>query len=83
MKEEDNFGEADMPFAFLIRNGKIESIALLQMDGCMTKDEIKQALELAKKGALKIYEMQKEAILKRYLEAGEEMDEIAEGREDA
>ncbi|WP_456468955.1 exosome complex exonuclease Rrp41 [Archaeoglobus sp.] len=83
MKEEDNFGEADMPFAFLIRNGKIESIALLQMDGCMTKEEVKRAVELAKKGALKIYEMQKEAILKRYLEAGEEMDEIAEGREDA
>ncbi len=82
MKEEDNFGEADMPFAFLIRNGKIESIALLQMDGCMTRDEIRQALELAKKGALKIYEMQREAILKRYLEVGEEMDEIAEGRED-
>ena len=83
MKEEDNFGEADIPFAFLIRNGKIESIALLQMDGCMTKEEVKRAVELAKKGALKIYEMQKEAILKRYLEAGEEMDEIAEGREDA
>lgn len=78
MKEEDNFGEADMPFAFLIRNGRIESIALLQMDGSMTKNEIRQAIELAKRGALKIYEMQKEAILKKYLKAGEEMDEIEE-----
>lgn len=78
MKEEDNFGEADMPFAFLIRNGKIESIALLQMDGCMTRDEIRQSIELAKMGALKIYEMQREAILKKYLKAGEEMDEVAE-----
>ncbi|KUJ93731.1 MAG: putative exosome complex exonuclease 1 [Archaeoglobus fulgidus] len=68
MKEEDNFGEADMPFAFLIRNGKIESIALLQMDGRMTRDEVKQAIELAKKGALQIYEMQREAILRRYIE---------------
>ncbi|MEM0330469.1 MAG: exosome complex exonuclease Rrp41, partial [Archaeoglobaceae archaeon] len=50
MKEEDNFGEADMPFAFLIRGGKIESIALLQMDGRMTRDEIKEAIKLAKKG---------------------------------
>ncbi len=83
MKEEDNFGEADMPFAFLIRNGKIESIALLQMDGRMTREEVKQAIELAKKGALQIYEMQREAILKRYMEVGEEMDEIAEGGEDA
>ncbi|AAB90744.1 MULTISPECIES: exosome complex exonuclease Rrp41 [Archaeoglobus] len=83
MKEEDNFGEADMPFAFLIRNGKIESIALLQMDGRMTRDEVKQAIELAKKGALQIYEMQREAILRRYIEVGEEMDEITEGGEDA
>jgi exosome complex component RRP41 len=83
MKEEDNFGEADIPFAFLIRNGKIESIALLQMDGRMTREEIKKAMELAKKGALQIYEMQREAILKRYIEAGEEIDEIAEGGEDA
>ena len=83
MKEEDNFGEADMPFAFLIRNGRIESIALLQMDGRMTKDEIRQAIELAKKGALQIYQMQREAILRRYIKVGEEMDEIAEGDEDA
>ncbi len=83
MKEEDNFGEADLPLAFLIRGGKIESIALLQMDGCMTKDEIKQAIELAKKGAMKIYELQREAIMRRYLEAGEEVDEITEGSEGA
>ncbi|WP_202319075.1 exosome complex exonuclease Rrp41 [Archaeoglobus neptunius] len=83
MKEEDNYGEADLPFAFLIRSGKIESIALLQMDGCMTREEVRQAVELAKKGALRIYKMQRDAILKRYLEAEEEMEEIAEGREDA
>jgi exosome complex component RRP41 len=72
MKEEDNFGEADMPFAFLIRGGKIESIALLQMDGRMTKAEIKEALNLAKKGAMEIYNMQREAIMKQFVEEGEE-----------
>jgi len=72
MKEEDNFGEADMPFAFLIRGGKIESIALLQMDGRMTKEEIKEALNLAKKGAMEIYNLQREAILKQFVEEGEE-----------
>lgn len=82
MKEEDNFGEADIPFAFLIRGGKIESITLLQMNGCMTKEEIKQALELAKKGALKIYEMQREAILRRYVRVSEEVEEMVGGMED-
>ncbi|MEM0088609.1 MAG: exosome complex exonuclease Rrp41 [Archaeoglobaceae archaeon] len=71
MKEEDNFGEADMPFAFLIRGGKIESIALLQMDGRMSKEEIKEAIKLAKKGAMEIYKLQREAIMKKFLEEEE------------
>ncbi|MFN3384593.1 MAG: exosome complex exonuclease Rrp41 [Archaeoglobaceae archaeon] len=71
MKEEDNFGEADMPFAFLIRGGKIESIALLQMDGRMTREEIKEAINLAKKGAMEIYQLQREAIMKRFLKEEE------------
>ncbi|MCS7143777.1 MAG: exosome complex exonuclease Rrp41 [Archaeoglobaceae archaeon] len=72
MKEEDNFGEADMPFAFLIRGGKIESIALLQMDGRMTRAEIKEAINLAKKGAMEIYNLQREAIMKQFVEEEEE-----------
>ena len=71
MKEEDNYGEADIPFAFLIRGGKIDSIALLQMDGKMTKEEIKEAIKLAKKGAMEIYQMQREAIMKKFIQEGE------------
>jgi len=71
MKEEDNFGEADMPFAFLIRGGKIESIALLQMDGRMTKEEIREAINLAKKGAMEIYKLQREAVMKQFVEEEE------------
>ncbi len=67
MKEEDYYGEADVPFAFLIRNGKIESITLLQMDGKLTFEELKMALELAKKGAMQIYKLQREAIIKKYI----------------
>jgi len=67
MKEEDNYGEADIPFAFLIRNGKIESITLLQMDGKVTREELKIALEMAKKGAMQIYQLQREAVLKKYI----------------
>ncbi len=66
MKEEDNFGEADVPFAFLIRNSRIESIALLQMDGRMTVDEVKKGLQMAKRGAMQIYEMQRDAIMRKY-----------------
>jgi len=66
MKEEDNYGEADLPFAFVIRNGKIESISLLQMDGRMTADEVKRALEMAKKGAMEIYRLQRDAIMRKY-----------------
>ncbi|MET1124330.1 MAG: exosome complex exonuclease Rrp41 [Archaeoglobaceae archaeon] len=75
MKEEDFYGEADMPFAFFIRNGKIESITLLQMDGRMTKEEIRQALELAKKGAMEIYRMQREAILKKFIADAKEVND--------
>lgn len=71
MKEEDYYGEADIPFAFLIRNGKIESITLLQMDGRVTREELKMALEIAKKGAMQIYQMQREAIIKKYVKEEE------------
>jgi len=67
MKEEDNYGEADIPFAFLIRNGKIEAITLLQMDGKVTPDELREALKLAKKGAMQIYQLQREAIMRKYI----------------
>ncbi len=76
MKEEDNYGQADIPFAFFIRNDRIESIALLQMDGRVSKDEFKEALEMAKKGAMEIYRMQKEAIKAKYVVEEEEVDEV-------
>ncbi len=73
MKEEDNYGEADIPFAFFIRNDRIESIALLQMDGRVTRAELIKAVELAKKGAMQIYSLQKDAIKSKYV--FEEVDE--------
>ncbi len=75
MKEEDFYGEADLPVAFLIRNDKIESIALLQMDGKMSVDEVKEGIKLAKKGAMQIYKLQREAIMKKYME-DEEKEEV-------
>jgi len=60
---EDNFGEADVPIAVLPRTGEI---ALLQMDGDLTKDELKKLLEMGKKACEEIYAKQKEALKKKY-----------------
>jgi exosome complex component RRP41 len=44
MREEDNFGQADMPLAIAPMSG---DIILLQMDGKMTREEFIYALDLA------------------------------------
>ncbi|MEM2890660.1 MAG: exosome complex exonuclease Rrp41 [Candidatus Hadarchaeum sp.] len=63
MKEEDQFGTTDMPVAIIPRK---KVITLLQMDGHFTKEEFKQALELAFKGCEKIYEVQRQALKEKY-----------------
>lgn len=62
MKEEDNFGQADMPIA-MTPGGEI---TLLQMDGHMTVEECHRAMELAKKGCRDIYDMQRKVLIDRY-----------------
>lgn len=62
-KEEDNFGQADLPIAIAPRTGEI---LLLQMDGHLTQNEFDTALDLAIKGCKDIAELQKEAILEKY-----------------
>jgi len=59
--EEGNV--ADIPVAMLPNS---EQITLLQMDGKVTKDELKKVLELAKKACKKIYEIQKDALKNKY-----------------
>jgi len=61
--EEDNNSEADVAFA-IIPNRNL--VSLLQMDGILTKEELIQLLELAKRTCKKIYEMQREALLEKY-----------------
>jgi exosome complex component RRP41 len=61
LKEEDNYGQADLPVAMMPKN---EDIVLLQMDGHMTQEEFDRALSMAMDGCRKIYEMQKEALRK-------------------
>jgi len=62
-KEEDNFGQADLPIAIAPRTGEV---LLLQMDGHLTNDEFNQALDLAIKGCKDVSEIQKKAIKQKY-----------------
>jgi len=59
-KEEEK-AATDIPVAFL---AKSEKISLLQLDGKIKADELKRALELAKKTCKKIVEIQKQALKK-------------------
>jgi exosome complex component RRP41 len=62
-KEEDNYGEADMPMAVVPRTG---DIILLQMDGVLTFEEFERCLEMGMKACKKIYEIQRDALKRRY-----------------
>jgi len=58
-------GSVDIPVAFIPRTGEI---TLLQLDGLITKEQLKEALALARKGCMQIYEVQKEALRAKYKE---------------
>ncbi len=60
---EDKQGDADLPVAFM---PKSNVIGLLQMDGSLTEEEFKQALDLAINACRRIYDMQREALKQKY-----------------
>ncbi len=62
-KEEDNFGDADCPMAVVRGTGEI---VLLQMDGHLTYDEFQKAMELSLGAAEKLFELQRDALRRRY-----------------
>ena len=62
-KEEDNFGQAEVPMAIV---PSTDEIVLLQMDGNMTREEFDRAIDLAYGACHEIYEVQKAALKKRY-----------------
>ena len=64
-EEEDYDGTTDIPCAFMSRN---DEITLLQLDGDISAEELKQAVELGKEGCKQIYEIQKKALKERYKE---------------
>ncbi|MEM2026456.1 MAG: exosome complex exonuclease Rrp41 [Candidatus Bathyarchaeia archaeon] len=69
---EDKEGEADLPVAYMPNLGLI---SLLQMDGTLTFEEFKQALNLAIEGCKQIYRLQKEALKAKYVAIKEEVEE--------
>lgn len=68
-KQEDNWGEADMPIAYLPRKKRI---SLMQMDGHFTPEEFKRALNLAVRACEQIYESQRNALKEKYSPGQEE-----------
>lgn len=62
-KDEDNKGEADLPIAVVPRTGEI---ALMQLDGDLTREEFEKAFDMAVEGSLKVNEIQREALLAEY-----------------
>ncbi len=62
-KEEDNFGEADIPVGYVPRT---KEIVLLQMDGDLTHEEFTRGINMAISGCEKVYEVQRDALKRRY-----------------
>ena len=66
---EDMWGEADMPVAMMPSLGQI---TLIQLNGHMSREEFKQALDLAYKGINTIYNLEKDVLRSRLSELKEE-----------
>ncbi len=60
---EDEYGEADMPVAMM---PSFKKITLLQLNGVLSPDEFEEALKLAEKGIMELYQAQREALLSKY-----------------
>jgi len=60
---EDKEGDADMPVAYLPNT---EQITLLQLDGKLSSSQFNECLNKAIDGCKLVYEIQKEALMKKY-----------------
>lgn len=61
--KEDTLGELDLPIAYYPNEDKI---TLIQMDGLASKEEVKEIIELAKKGCMDIHKVMQEALREKY-----------------
>ena len=70
---EDKEGQADVPVAYM---PKMEKVTLLQMDGVLSVEEFENVVDIAINGCKQIYEVQREALKKKYgIEAQPEVEE--------
>jgi exosome complex component RRP41 len=63
LKEEDNFGDGDIPMAWVPGT---KEFVLLQMDGVLNKEELKTNMELGIKGCQEIHKLQLDALNGRF-----------------
>jgi exosome complex component RRP41 len=77
---EDKQGEADLPVALM---PKSNVVSLLQMDGSLTEEEFKQALDMSTDACRRIYEMQREALRQKYHVIKNEADKEEEAEVNA
>jgi exosome complex component RRP41 len=66
---EDKEGDADMPIAYL---PNVDQITLLQLDGRLSPSQFNECLNKAIQGCKMVYDIQKEALMKKYF--GNEME---------
>lgn len=71
-EEEDEHGQADMPVAIMPNMNKI---TLLQLNGRLTRSELQEGLQLARKGIDDLYTMQKQALRSKFLDAESSVEE--------
>ena len=62
-KEEDNYGQADLPLAIIPSTGEV---VLLQLDGHLTPDQFEEAMDLATSGCMDLYKIMRDALDKSY-----------------
>lgn len=71
---EDKEGDADMPVAYL---PNLEQVTLLQQDGKLTTAQFNECLNKAIDGCKLVYEIQKDALMKKYFGNEVELKEEA------
>ncbi len=72
-KEEDNFGEADLPIGIVGRTGEI---VLLQMDGHLAAEEVEQGMEMGVDACRRLWGLQKDALRRRYSMTPAQVEEL-------
>jgi exosome complex component RRP41 len=70
---EDNYSDSDMPMAFSPKDGKL---LLVQMDGNLTKEEVRKSIEMARDAGKIIGKVQRDALLEVYNRASQKANGV-------